>query len=353
VSPSAQRLLVIRLGAMGDVLRTLPAVAALRSHYSDASLSWLVEERCAGVLEARAIVDHVLVAPRAETVRRLRAGRLAAAAGTLGELRNRLRRERFDLVVDFHAIFKSGALSLITGSKQRASFAAPVAREGSWRAANLRAELARKPCTRFARNAALVHFLAAGPVSDSYRLDVDPVAATRLRGELGPGPDPVVLHADSSESAAYKRWPVERWAALAVALARAGERVLVAGSGSASRARAVVEAAAGAAERAPATPCFEDLAALLQQAKAFVGADSGPLHAASLVGTPVVQILGPTHPVENRPFSGTPFRQVRADLACSPCRRGCAAAACMRAVDVERVQRAFEEVLDEVRVGAA
>jgi ADP-heptose:LPS heptosyltransferase len=90
-----------------------------------------------------------------------------------------------------------------------------------------------------------------------------------------------------------------------------------------------------------------DLAALFSRARLFVGGDSGPLHIASLVGTPVVQIVGPTDPVENEPSSFSPWRRVRVPLACSPCRRGCAAVTCMKVIPHETVVEAALELLED------
>ena len=77
----------------------------------------------------------------------------------------------------------------------------------------------------------------------------------------------------------------------------------------------------------------------------FIGSDSGPLHVASLVGTPVVQLLGPTDPVENAPWGETPSRQVRVPVPCSPCRSGCAAVTCMRSIRPDAVLAAARELL--------
>jgi ADP-heptose:LPS heptosyltransferase len=106
-----------------------------------------------------------------------------------------------------------------------------------------------------------------------------------------------------------------------------------------------VAAADGAARRAPATASLADLAALFTCARLYVGSDTGPMHIASLVGTPVVQLLGPTHPVENRPWEETPSRTVRVPVACSPCRRGCSAATCMQVIGAELVVAAARELL--------
>jgi ADP-heptose:LPS heptosyltransferase len=112
---------------------------------------------------------------------------------------------------------------------------------------------------------------------------------------------------------------------------------------------AVVDASGGCARPAPRTDSLGDLAALFEACDLFLGSDSGPLHLASLVGTPVVQLLGPTDPVENRPWPGTPSRSLRVPVGCSPCRRGCAAASCMQVIPVEAVIEASRSLLQGAR----
>ena len=139
----------------------------------------------------------------------------------------------------------------------------------------------------------------------------------------------------------------QRFGELARRLVSDGYRPLIAaGPTAAEQALAAVacDASRGAAELAPATRTFEELAALLAASRAFVGSDSGPLHVASLVGTPVVQLLGPTDPLENEPWPATAWRRVEVPLACRPCRQGCAASACMRAIDVDGAAVALDRL---------
>jgi ADP-heptose:LPS heptosyltransferase len=100
----------------------------------------------------------------------------------------------------------------------------------------------------------------------------------------------------------------------------------------------------GAAIPAPETRSFDDLLALLGRTSVFVSGDTGPLHAASLHGVPVVQLLGPTHPVHNEPWSGTPSRRLHVPLACSPCRKGCPDVSCMKAISPTAVVEAILEL---------
>jgi ADP-heptose:LPS heptosyltransferase len=157
-----------------------------------------------------------------------------------------------------------------------------------------------------------------------------------------------VIHPGTSDATPYKRWTAEGYGAVAQALGAEGVPCVVTSGPARSDqevAAAVLDAAAGAARPAPATPTLLDLAALFAHARLYLGADSGPLHVASLVGTPVLQLLGPTDPVENAPYGATPSRSLRVPVGCSPCRRGCAAASCMRMIEPAAVLEAARTLL--------
>jgi ADP-heptose:LPS heptosyltransferase len=335
---------------MGDVVRTLPAVAALRARYPQAEITWLVERKAEGVIREQPELDHVLVFPREELEAHWRARRWGPLLGEASRFARVLRRRRFDLVIDFHAILKSGILARLTGAPLRVGYAPPFSREASSWFANRRARLEPARISRFERNAALVDFLggeAPPPAGRAPGFRVDPERRLRMRARLGvPGPV-ALIHPGTSAATPYKRYPVERWAAVARALRVDGVHCVVSTGGAAETevARALVASSDAAAALAPPTPAPGDLAALAAACDVFLGSDSGPLHLASLVGTPVVQVLGPTDPVENRPWEGTPFRSLRVPVGCSPCRRGCAAAACMSVVPPASVVRAARELL--------
>lgn len=339
----------MRLGALGDVVRTLPAASALRAAYPGAHLAWLVEPASRGVVEMQPWIDEVLVFPRGALSEALRRGRPGRFAGGLARFVRRLRRRRFDLVVDFHSIAKSAWLARASGARVRVGYASPFAREGAGWLATARARLAERRLSRFARNLALVEFLGVPAVPHPAPLRVAPEARREIDALLGDGPAPVVVHPGTSPSTPHKRWSPERWATVARALAADGGRVLVCSGAEATEraaAQAIVAAAGDeAVQLAPATASLGALAALLERARLFLGSDSGPLHLAAGVGTPVVQLLGPTDPVENAPHPDTPSRSVRVPVACSPCRRGCAAATCMARIAPDDVLGAARALL--------
>lgn len=347
--PAAERILVLRLGAMGDVVRTLPAASLLRDAYPGAHIAWLVEPASASLLAAQPWLDEVIVFPRPTVSAFLRRGHLARSLQEMWGFLRRLRAQSFDLVVDFHSILKSGLFSLASGARRRVAYARPFGREGAWLCATALARLEPPRMSRFDRNLGLVRFLGLEARPHARPLAVDARAVEAGFEALGLSVPPVVIHPGTSDATPHKRYAAERFAAVARALAEdpGVPSLVTAGPAASDRqaAQEVVAASQGSARLAPPTPGLAELAALFARCRLFVGNDSGPLHVASLVGTPVVQILGPTDPVENAPFPETPSRTVRVPVACSPCRRGCAAATCLRVVPPDAVVAAARELL--------
>jgi ADP-heptose:LPS heptosyltransferase len=345
-APPADRILVVRLGALGDVLRTLPAVSSLRAGYPGAHIAWLVESRSASAVQGQPWVDELIVFPRPALVALLRGFVWAAAWREFVAFARGLRSRRFDLVVDFHSLARSALLALLSGAPRRVGYARPFGRELSYCLATDRVRLAPSRISRFERNAALVHYLGLEARPSPRPLRVDPAALARVEAELAGGPRPLALHPGTSDATPHKRWSAEGFARLARALheERGIPSVVTWGPARDDRraAEAVVAAARGAARLAPPTPELVDLAALLSVCRLYVGGDTGPMHAASLVGTPVVQLLGPTDPIENAPWPETPSRTVRA--------RSEADSAGM-AIEPEAVLAAARKLLDATQDG--
>lgn len=355
-SPHVDRILVIRLGALGDVVRTLPAVSALRQRHPGSHLCWLVEPASEGAVALARCVDEILVFPRGEIVAALRAGAWLRALARLRRFVRMLRARRFELVLDFHGLAKSGLMALVSGAPVRVGHRGPVSREGAWLFVNERVTLASPRVSRFVRNAALVQAvepeaqIAEGPI-----LAATGAARERLATELAErgrvdARGFVLIHPGSSARAAHKRYAPSAWRAVARQLARAGREVWITG-GEGAEERALVEAIVGEGDgagradaRIVAAPPTRDLAAfaaLLERAAVFAAGDTGPLHFAAQSGVPVVQLLGPTDPVHNLPGTAAPWRRVHVALPCSPCRRGCVDPACMRALPPAHVAEAI------------
>ena len=351
--PSADRILIIRLGALGDVVRTLPAASALRSLYPGAHITWLVEPGSAGVVDAARVADETLVFPRAELVEFFRTADGLSFVRMLVRVVRQLRDRRFDLVLDFHGILKSGVLALLSGAPLRYGYGRHVAREFADRFVNRPVQLENSHISRYDRNAALVEALSSeAKFPDQPFLRASPLAVARLAARLRVSNREksegfVLIHPGSSPRARHKRYSPPAWGQVARQLAREGVSVWVTfGSNRDERilAEEMIRTSEGAIVSAPETRSFDDLLALLARASVLVSSDSGPLHAASLAGVPVVQLLGPTDPIHNEPWRHSPARRVYVPLPCSPCRRGCADATCMRAIPPALVVEAIREL---------
>ncbi len=368
--PKPSRVLVIRLSAIGDVVRTLPAVLTLRRALPDARLAWLVEDLAAAALEGHPALDGLWVVPR----RRWREGLASPArwAATLGEVRDfarRLRAERFDWAIDFHGILKSGIWALASGAPVRIGYEAAGrrgwgSREGNRLFMNRRFDVPPRAISRFERNAILASTVVRellhaepSPLPAGALLHVRPAVDAEVEafframdraGERGRGAI-VAIHPGSSAGTAYKRWFPERYGEVADALAERGCRVIFTwGPGERDAAEAIARGMKRPAILAPETPTLQHLAAIFRRCDLFIGNDTGPMHLAALSGTPVVAVFGPTDPVENAPWPGVAHAVVRRDVRCDCPRRRCLTRACFDAVTVDDVLDGALRLLPEV-----
>ena len=331
---SVENILLVRLGAMGDVIQTLPAAAELKRCFPQARLIWAVESRWSPLLCGNPHVDKVAEVPlkRWRRAKWSRATRREAA-----EFRRGLQRERFDLAIDFQGLIKSAAIAFLSRPERIYGFA--------------RGQL-REPL------AALLYSnrVEAGSVHvvDRYRELAAAARGLRPHGEavfpLPPGTFKADLPADYVMASPYagwgaKQWPLERYAALAGMLwRRRGIPLLIdCAPGAAAAAAAIARAAEPGAAVLHASS-LEELIGAARRAAAVVGLDSGPLHLAAALGKPGVAVFGPTDPARNGPY-GASIETLRSPDAQTTYQRGKSPAASMRAVSAEAVFEKLDRLL--------
>ena len=326
-----QSFLVVRLGSLGDLMHALPAVAALRSSFPRARLDWVVEQKWFSLVELVTAVDGVIPWHR-------------SLPGWWGGLRG-LRRTHYDCAVDFQGLYKSALLARFSGAPRRIGFHSSFAREPG--AARFYSERVI-PTGRHVAEMNLSLAVAAGAerpgvMQCPLRLPAEEVPGLReMLARAGIGEFVVVSPGGGWRS---KCWPPERYGALCAELwRRLGVRVVLnAGPGEEVLAGAVVAAAAPAAPLV-LSPSLRQLAALLGLARVVVAADTGPLHLAAALGTPVVALFGPTDPARNGPVpKGTVLRNASEED--TTYRRGESYSPAMLALGVEEVTAAIERGL--------
>jgi heptosyltransferase I len=313
LNQSKFRLLVVRLGAMGDILHALPAVAALRQAHPEWEIGWVAEPRWQALLAApeaedrgpaMPVVDRLHLAPirnwrdkplSFQTIRGIRA------------LRAELRACRYNTVLDLQGAIRSAVLGRLAGSHRLIGEAEPRERAARWLFTD---PVATHGEHIIEQDIELASRIAGDPLLPVLPpLPIDPAAeawSSELHASSGTRPLALI---NPGAGWGAKRWPVERYATVACGLIARGFRVLVnAGPGEEPMADRIVKEASSAA--IPLATSLSQLIALTRRVALCVAGDTGPLHLACALGRPVVGIYGPTDPGRNGPY-GTRFRVLR------------------------------------------
>ena len=291
------KILIVRVGAMGDVLHALHAVAALRLARTDWQIDWVVDPRWAPLL-----VDHegsgsiVHRVHLAETKLWAKSPASTATLRSILALRSNLRRECYDLAVDMQGTLRSAVIGWMTGAQQFVGYSDP--RE------SLAARFYSRKLTR--RGAHVVE-QGAALLGDACGLPLEPAGVTLPRNphaeawaEEEVRSRPLLMLAPGGGWGA-KHWPTERFGEVArEMLLRVSDCVVNAGSGNTSLAARVVAASDGAARIAACD--VAQLVALIRRTDLFLGGDSGPTHLAAALAVPLVALFGPTDPARNGPW---------------------------------------------------
>ncbi|MFN0066015.1 MAG: glycosyltransferase family 9 protein [Limisphaerales bacterium] len=346
---AGESILIVKLSALGDVIHTLPALTTLRRHRPGARIAWLVEEAAAELVRGHAALDRLIVWRRGAFERALRSGRLAAAGGEVRRTLRELRATRHDLVIDFQGLAKSAFWVAAAGGAVRAGYGAGQRRnEFAHLVLNRRVPVTAAGAHAVERNLRLLEGLGFPRLPLAYDFPTEPAdeaAAEALLAGLGLGAARFVA------VNALTRWPTKNWTAAGFAAVgdRLAARGLPAVFTGAPGDRTALDAIA-AAMRTPVrrldgrTP-LKVLGALFRRAAAVLSTDTGPMHLAVAVGTPVVALFGPTDPGYTGPH-GEGHVVLRAGVACSPCfRRDCRTTqfekhACMTRLQPEAVAEA-------------
>lgn len=290
-SVSGQSFLVVRLGSLGDLVHTLPAVAALRSSFPEARIDWVVERKWSPLLDLVVGVNEVI--PLDRTFQ----GFFACT--------RRLRKAQYGCAIDFQGLYKSAVLARLSGASRRIGFDSSTAREPG--AAWFYTDRVRPAGRHVAERNVNLAERAGAKAETALRFPLRVPEEGKRRMQDGLAAAGVTSYFVASPGGGWKSkcWPPERYGALCAELWRKyGLRAVVnAGPGEESLAAAVV-AAATPAVPVVLRPSLKELAALLAGGKLVVGADTGPLHLAAALGTPVVALFGPTDPARNGPRPG-------------------------------------------------
>lgn len=314
-----RNILVVRLGAMGDVLHALPAVSTLHAGFPEAAITWMVDPKWAVLLHGNPAVTRIVTFDR----RRWESITAARAA---------LRNTAFDVALDFQGLIKSAlAARFLARCRVRWGFDRSQVREkpAAW--------FYDRTCMTSSAHVVDQNVELAMAAGAKVRCLDTPMPAGRPEGNLPA--EPFVL---TSPMAGWtsKQWPPEYFAELARLIAPV-PLVLNGAPGAEAELRAL---GAGLSNTPVHLSGIEGLIDATRRAAAVVGVDSGPLHIAAALGKPGVAIFGPTDPARNGPYGGT-ISVLRDASAVTTYKRESTVSSCMRAVDPAKVAAALQVAL--------
>lgn len=331
------KILVLKPSSLGDIIHALPTVRILRRAFPQADIAWLVNDNLAPLLEGSPVLNRVI--PFA----RRRFGALRGAQGLAPFLAD-LRRQRFDWAIDLQCLLRSSLLALASGARRRTGLS--DGREGSRAFYTETILLPAEPTHAVDRYLMLPRQLGLEVDRVEFPLAPDP------RGPSAPREKLIVINPGARWPA--KRWPAERFSALLDALAAGWpdhRLILIGGGDERPLGEAIAAGAHAQVELLTGRTTLPELTALMRRARLMISNDSGPMHLAVAVGTPVVAFFGPTDPrlTGPYPFGGTNHIVLRGALDCAPCfKPNCKDAPqleCMARIEVEQVVAAAEQLL--------
>jgi heptosyltransferase I len=284
------RFLVVRLGSLGDIVHTFPAVAALRDSFPAAEIVWLTHPRWKGLVESSGLASEI---------RNVESRNMGSVRATISGIRG----ARWQSSIDYQGLWKSAALPFLGGVKRRIGFSSHTIREfgvpilynqrvkpEAIHIADQNGELSRRAGAR--RRVGHVKLSVSGESVAEAREELSRAGFTGRSVVLSPG-----------GGWRAKCWPPERFGALCQKIRDSfGMRCVVNCGPGEDDLAAAVKAASGGAEPLMWNTQLGPLMALLRSATCIVGGDTGPLHLAIALGTPAVALYGPTDPARNGPY---------------------------------------------------
>jgi len=329
------KILIVQPSRLGDVVFTTPSVHAIREKYPNAWISWIVDERCAPVVEGNPDINELIVFDRSKL-----------SPGYLIKMFSSMREKKFDLSIDFHGLAKSAFLVLLAGAKFRlASSSTNGMRELSWLfSKEIKPSKPVEHCVE--RHFEVAKRLGCTEENLMFVLDIPAKAYENIKTLLsnnGIAPDKPFVAVHPGGGWISRRWMTERYAALIdkITSETGLPVVLVGGKEGGAGEKGLNEEIKGMAKSRivdlTSMLDIKELAALLKKSAVFIANEAGPMHIATALGVPSVAILGPTDPARTGPFGkGTTIIQHKVE--CQPCReRSCKKRTCMELVTVDEV----------------
>ncbi|MFH1994318.1 MAG: lipopolysaccharide heptosyltransferase I [Nitrospinota bacterium] len=344
------RILIVKLGAIGDVIHALPALRTLRKNFPKAYIAWIVEEKAALILKGNPDLNELIVIDTKKWRKDIGLKTIKDIKGLLSSLR----KKRFDLAIDLQGLIKSGLITYLSGAENRIGYGYPYLRE---RLSGLFTNI--KVCPLESERhvidiaLSLLSPLKITKIDKEARFNIpeedEAYIDTFIREKgLNKGKDLVIINPGAGWKT--KLWGTANYAALAdmIAAKNKADIVITWGPGEEEMATEVKSKMTEKGIISPPTT-LPSFISLLKRCNLFVGADTGPIHLAAALGKRCVGIYGPSDPSRNGPY-GEGHRVVYKKMECGNCyKRECDDLSCMQTITPADVYREVEALLKEIR----
>ncbi len=312
------------MSAIGDVIHTLPALNALRAHYPNAHITWLVEEAAADIVMGHPALDRVLLSKRKQWVKQLNSRHWNAGIKGIYFFLKTLRDTRYDMVIDFQSLLKSAAMVFLSRGKRKIGFDRGMQHaEGSFLFYNEKIPAIDMEIHALKRGLLFIEAMGIPAPEVVYNLPIrntERALIHTILAQNGITGSRKLFCINPQATWETKLWDNTKFAKLADELAQTCHADIVFTGGTQDR-REIETIRSNMTELSvnlAGKTTLKTLAALYQSADLLVTTDTGPMHLAAALNTRVVAIFGATAPWRTGPFGAT-CTVVRSNVACSPC----------------------------------
>ena len=339
-------ILIVKLSAIGDVIHTLPSLSALRRLYPGAHITWVVEEAAADLILGHPHLDEVLVSRRKSWLKDFQSGKVAATLHEVWSFVRRLRSRRYDLVIDFHGLLKSAVVVFLSGGKRKLGYDSWQEMSGLFLNEKIPEDMNKHAVDRYLD---FLRYLGADVGKAEFVLPLTDGTREQARRLLDQYQLVEKSYIAVNPVAFWetKLWDNGKFAQLADAIRDQLKLDVIFTGNNGRDAADILSRMKGKGINLGGKTSLPVLAEICKSARAVITTDSGPMHLAAAVGTPVVALFGSTDPARTGPY-GEGHTVIRADLACSPCLlKKCPTRECMEKITPEQVYVMVEKICHE------
>ncbi len=344
-------ILLVKTSAIGDVIHTLPALNALRSNYPSARITWFIEEAASNIIDGHPALDRVLVSRRKSWIRDIKNGSFFSVFKQIISFIKELRDTEYELVIDFQSLLKSGIFIGLARGKRKVGYGRGMEHsEFSYIFLNERIPPVNMDNHAVSRELMLLEAIGVKydkvvfdlPIEEQNRQEARELLA---KHDVSSARKLVAINPMCKWDT--KLWQNDKFAKVADRLVDSGVDIVFTGSrDDVEILNSIISQMKKRSVNLAGATSLKTLAALYQKADAVISTDTGPMHIAAAVGTPVVALFGPTKPGRTGPY-GENNIVLQEDLECVPClKRTCGSVECMNNISVDMVVEATQKLLN-------